>query len=554
MTYTKLIRYLHTIRHIKPLQLACFVQQRVFPVTTISPYTGKITTCQNVGMSPIITHTNKAESQNEFVFLSNAKTFDLDRIDWPCREMSKLWRYNLHYFDYVHDVGRSPETISKLITSWIEHNPPNAEDAWEPFTVSLRIVNWIKLFLQPSSLNAVQKEWLQSLYHQALWLEQNIEKHLLANHFFKNGKALVFVGLYFSGADAERWLKKGQRIIRQELDEQILPDGGHFERSPMYHTMILQDCLDLLNLELGSGSEGLTEKLTEKCRIMLHFLGGMIHPNGEIALFNDAALGIEQTYAELADYFLRLTGEKAVTPDAPCWSFPDTGYFVMAPLPGDRLIIDCGPVGPDYQPGHAHCDTLSFELSLKGSRVIVDSGCCQYVDGDIRCYNRGNSGHNTLTIDGENQSEVWGTHRCARRARPVYGRLEKREDGMLIFSGAHDGYRRLKGKPIHHRTITWSGDAYQIEDRVEGEGLHDVESRLHIHPVLSVELADGSAVIRVGTELLATISTLGGVPIETTDGWYCPEFGLQQQCTVITTRSSMTRLPFSGGWVVKADR
>jgi uncharacterized heparinase superfamily protein len=164
------------------------------------------------------------------------------------------------------------------------------------------------------------------------------------------------------------------------------------------------------------------------------------------------------------------------------------------------------------------------------------------VDGDIRRYNRGNDGHNTVTIDGENQSEVWGAHRCARRARPLYGRLRKQEDGSLLFAGAHDGYRRLKGQPIHHRTIIWSGETYLIEDRVEGQESHDLESRLHIHPTLSVEVADGSAMIRAGADLLATISTKGGM-IEATDGWYCPEFGLQQPLVdMVAKRSAPARI------------
>lgn len=545
--------YLRTVWHIKPRQLANFALRRVLPAATVAPYDGEIMLRQNEGMIPGIARNGMSGSQNQFRFLNIAKTFDLSQMDWSCREMSKLWRYNLHYFDYLHDPEISPESIAKLINSWIELNPPGAEDAWEPFTVSLRMVNWIKLFLQPAYQNRVEKGWMKSLYHQALWLEKNIESHLLANHYFKNCKALVFAGMFFAGADAERWLKKGLRILSAELDEQILPDGGHFERSPMYHSMILEDCLDLLNLGLGTVDPDLVSRLTEKCRVMLSFLVGMIHPDGQIALFNDAAFGIEPTYAELAEYFERLTGVKSEAPDAPCWSFPESGYFVMAPRPSDRLIIDCGPVGPDYQPGHAHSDALSFELSLQGRRVIVDSGCCQYVDGDIRRYNRGNAGHNTVTVDGENQSEVWGAHRCARRARPLYGRLEKREDGALFFEGSHDGYRRLAGKPIHHRRITWSGETCLIEDRVDGGGKHDLELRLHIHPALSVEVAAGSAVIRNGSEPLATITPLCGGRVETADGWYCPEFGVQQPCIVLTTRFSLAQLPFNAGWAIRTD-
>jgi uncharacterized heparinase superfamily protein len=249
------------------------------------------------------------------------------------------------------------------------------------------------------------------LYSQTLWLEGNIERHLLANHLFKNAKALLFAGLLFEGPDAGRWRGKGLDLLRRELPEQVLPDGGHFERSPMYHSMILEDCLDLLNLCRGSGLaelDGFAGVLARACRRMTGFLLGMCHPDGQIALFNDAAFGIEASPQELSGYYEGVTADASLTPSGRSWSFPYTGYFVMAPREGDRLIVDCGPVGPDYQPGHSHCDTLSFELSLGGRRVIVDSGCCQYEDGEIRRYNRGNLGHNTVTVDGENQSEVWG--------------------------------------------------------------------------------------------------------------------------------------------------
>ena len=209
----------------------------------------------------------------------------------------------------------------------------------------------------------------------------------------------------------------------------------------MYHAMVLEDCLDLFNI-MGRqnlpGIPALRQELRQKAEEMLVFLNGMCHPDGDIALFNDAALGIEARPDALAEYFERLTGEKVQRLTGSSCSFGLTGYYILSPRPGDRLIIDCGPVGPDYQPGHAHCDTLSFELSLSGCRVVVDSGCCRYTDGEIRQYNRGNAGHNTVTIDGKNQSEVWGVHRVARRAYPLDAALDTLPDGTLRFSGAHD--------------------------------------------------------------------------------------------------------------------
>ncbi|RNC70382.1 MAG: heparinase [Desulfuromonadales bacterium] len=544
--------YLHTIRHLKPAQLTSRIARRLFPPRLRFRRHPAPGLRPGLAMAPTLAGELPPEGEWTFCFLNVSRSFPEGEIDWRSPEMSKLWRYNLHYFDYLHDRRRSPEGCRLLIDSWIAANPPGTGDGWEPFPVSLRIVNWIKLFLRPDFRGRmVRRDWLESLFLQALWLERNVELHLLANHYFKNGVALLFAGLFFTGHEAGRWLDRGLQILGSELGEQILPDGGHFERSPMYHAMILEDCLDLLNLCVGIPERKvgiLCERLRESSLRMVRFLLGMAHPDGEIALFNDAAFGIEATPVELASYCARLTGARAEGPVGELWSFTDTGYYVMAPAQGDRLIIDCGPVGPDYQPGHAHCDTLSFELSLRGRRVIVDSGCCQYVDGDIRQYNRGNAGHNTVTLDGENQSEVWGAHRCARRTRPLHASLVRREDGALHFAGAHDGYCRLAGRPVHHRSVVWQGQSLVVEDWLDGRGVHDVETRLHIHPSLTVEILEGRALIRDGSELLLTVSAMGEGEIEREEGWYAPEFGLRLPCVVLSVRRRNLMLPSRCGW------
>ena len=475
-----------------------------------------------------------------------------ERIDWNPSDTSRLWRYNLHYFDYLHPGNPlDPATGVGLIKNWVENNRPGTPDAWDPYPTSLRLVNWIKYLSQINSTPLDVCSLVQSAYLQAGRLEQSLEYHLLGNHLFKNAKALIFCGIFFKEKDAERWLSKGISILSDELDEQILPDGGHFERSPTYHSMILEDCLDLLNVcanKPHTGLKKLSGLLRERLPSMMSFLLGMTHPDGQIALFNDAAFGIDTPPRRLAEYYLKLVDKPPAGMIDSSWSFPDSGYFIMAPRTGERLIIDCGPIGPDYQPGHAHCDTLSFELSVKGHRVIVDSGCFQYEDGPIRQYNRGNPGHNTVSIDGQNQSEVWGAHRCARRARPLYARLECNR-GDIIFEGAHDGYRRLKGRPVHHRRVLWSENTYAVKDSIEGRGVHLIESRLHIHPALSVDLTSKGAVIKYREEFLAAISSIQA--IEKTDGWHCPEFGIKEPCCVLRISLSGASLPCDTGWIIR---
>lgn len=540
---------LRTISHLTPRQITYQLLRRLGPKSRVRPPSG-LSPRPGLSLTPPLPRECGGEPW-ALTFIGVRKSFDPARFDWQSMEQDKLWRYNLHYFDYLHELGRTngPE----LIESWISGNPQGRADAWEPFPVSLRLVNWIKFFLLSGAPSPLPPSWLESLALQARWLSKNIEYHLLANHYFKNGKALIFAGVFFDGAEARRWLNLGLRIVSAELAEQVLADGGHFERSPMYHCMILEDCLDLWNLCRASGLPELAALGRELERVipaMLRFAGGLTHPDGGIALFNDAALGIESGFAQLRDYHERLGGEPLAQPMARVLSFPASGYFRLEPTPGDVLVVDCGPIGPDYQPGHAHCDTLSFELSLSGRRVIVDSGCSQYVDGDIRQYNRGSVGHNTLIIDGVNQSEVWGAHRVARRARPLLAEAKDVGDA-LSFEGAHDGYTRIAGKPIHTRRIVWAGGRIEIRDLVEGHGEHLLELRLHVHPDWTVESAkSGLVILRLGKESLCVALAQGELEVER--GWYCPRFGQPLQCPVLCVRQRAV-LPWTGGFVMTKE-
>jgi uncharacterized heparinase superfamily protein len=172
---------------------------------------------------------------------------DLASCGWDDEQIEKLWRYNLHYFDDLNAEGSVRRRASQrvLLARWVQENPAAQGSGWEPYPVSLRIVNWVKWFVGGESH---EQRWVDSLATQARWLRRRLEWHLLGNHLFANAKALVFAGLFFDGAEARAWLDCGLSIIERELPEQVLPDGGHFERSPMYHALALEDLLDLVNV------------------------------------------------------------------------------------------------------------------------------------------------------------------------------------------------------------------------------------------------------------------------------------------------------------------
>ena len=171
----------------------------------------------------------------------------------------------------------------------------------------------------------------------------------------------------------------------------------------------------------------------------------MCHPDGEISFFNDSAIGIAPSPAQLDAYAQRL-GYGIIPPTADgCTLLPESGFVRMQKGPA-VVIADVGSVGPDYLPGHAHADTLSFELSLYGSRVLVNAGISEYGTSDERLRQRGTAAHNTVVVLGENSSEVWGGFRVARRAHAFGYRASEHVD-QLVVTCSHDGYRRLK----HHR-------------------------------------------------------------------------------------------------------
>ena len=442
-----------------------------------------------------------------FRFLNEEHSF----TTWNDQQRNKLWLYNLHYFDWLRQEELSPQEGARWIAKWIAENPPGSGNGWEPYTLSLRIVNWIKWHISGHPLT---DEAGLPLAVQVRFLMKRLEYHLLANHFLANAKALVFAGLFFEGPEAKRWLDKGLAIYRRELPEQILPDGGHFELSPMYHSIILEDLLDLKNLHAPLEHDETIER-------MLHWLAVMTGPDGEIARFNDAANGISLSPAQLFDYAEQLGFVRPATVTTGC-DLPNAGYARLA-AGAWTAICDGGAIGPDYQPGHAHADTLSFELWHERTRLLIDSGTGAYIDTPLRREQRGTAGHNTLTVDGRNSSEVWGAHRVARRARIV-----RRAFSPEHFLAAHNGYAPV----VHEREWRMTADQVIVFDRLTGKGEHTVDTYWHFPPESRVTLLADEAVVKAGNECFS-LTLVPGMTYEITSGHCSPEFGLYQKIPVL---------------------
>lgn len=549
-------RYLRTIIQLRPRQIGHLVYRRLRPITAVRPSTMATPSLRGVAFRAPWLPARSCVHGERLRFLNRDSPFTLDEVDWRSVSMPRLWRYHLHYGDYLRAPGVAPDRAHGLIRDWIAANPLNAGDGWEPYPVSLRMVNWVKLLLTHAPAADMQMLVTRSLRDHARWLERNLEWHLLGNHLFENARALTFAGAYLAGPDADRWLQSGLELLAGETDEQILADGGHFERSPMYHCLVLEGLLDVLNLLAESGHVAVIERLAHietGARRAMDFLAAITLPDGSLPLFNDAVTGIAAGPAELAAYgaaVLGCSGEPARKDVLAPRAFDASGYYVIRDG-NDAMVIDCGAIGPDYQPGHAHCDTLSYELCLQGRRVVVDAGVHDYEAGTARRYARSTAAHNTVVVDGEEQSEIWGVFRVGRRARPLAASLRRTGADTVTFEGAHDGYRVLPGRPVHRREIDYErGAEWSVRDVVTGAGEHTIDSYVHLHPDLTVR-GSGTTVTVHGPkdDAVATIECRGGeMTIE--EGDHYPEFGLVRRNAVLRL-SARGRLPLELAYTVR---
>ena len=474
----KALLYWNTVRYLKPIQIYrrfWFGYHR----PSLNLAAPLIVLAKQEGVwQPPVAHPQTMLDGDTFRFLNQVE--QLTGVEsWNSSSLPKLWLYNLHYFDDLNAQGAltRSEWHRNLIKRWVAENPPCSGNGWESYPTSLRIVNWIKWALAGNTLAELES---QSLYLQALWLSQRLEWHLLGNHLLANAKALIFAGMYFSGNEASSWLNLGRKIYEEQIPEQILADGVHFELSPMYHAIILEDVLDVLNI---------CQAYPEKCDANFNWLlqstaqnmlaadQSLIHPDGQISFFNDAAFGICATYSQLSTYAQSLgldsthqasSNSLERSQDLILTHLNSAGY-VRLENENACALLDVGSIGPEYLPGHAHADTLSFELSVFGQRLIVNGGTSTYASSSLRNDERSTAAHSTVEVGGQNSSEVWGQFRVAERAYPNHLQINNLHPGFEVKC-AHDGYQRLSSGLTHTRTWKMSEGVLQVDDQVGYRG------------------------------------------------------------------------------------
>jgi uncharacterized heparinase superfamily protein len=277
--------------------------------------------------------------------------------------------------------------------------------------------------------------------------------------------------------------------------------------------------------------ESTRAQLCDTWAAMAEYLAWLRHPDGDLAQFNDG--GLEG--ASRVEHMLKL-GSRLGLDIAPQRRhggrhFAQTGMIVWQGAPW-TVFFDVGPVGPDYQPGHTHADSLAIECSYREQRLFVDPGTYAYDRDDNRRYDRSTAAHNTVCINGENSSEVWHIFRVGRRAYPRDVHADFSAGGMEA-TATHTGYDHLPGQPRHRRQVmVLSAGKLVVADRIEGRGCHAVQGGFLLAPEWSACRDNHGWLLRSGQHALRlTLKGSQEITLREEQRPYHPAYGLEVSCT-----------------------
>jgi hypothetical protein len=332
---------------------------------------------------------------------------------------------------------------------------------------------------------------LRALYEAGLFLERHLEWHPVyrGNHYVANGVGLVYVGTLFRDApDGARWLRLGSRILREEMDYQVGPDGVSFEGSLAYHRLVTELFAYGGELMRANLPGGVTARYEAALRRMYAFVATYLPPGGEAPMLGDADDGRLHAVSargllEPRRHALGLPERYWPEAEPAAAALPHGGFFVLRGG-GHHAVVRCGNVGIRGAGSHDHNDQLAVELVLGGRRVLADSGTYAYTrDLQARHAFRSTASHGVVQVGGEEQNPI----RADRPWRVLEDRTRSRclewlvGPDVQVFTGEHRGFAHRGSGAVCRRSVRLHPDegCCEIVDVVEGSGVESIAWRLH---------------------------------------------------------------------------
>ena len=528
-------------------------------------------------------------------------------------DIKYLWEPNRHHhlvtLAQAHALGgesRHRGVIRRHLQSWFTSCPyrmgPNWSSALE---AAIRLINWSAAWhllggassplFEDDAGARFRCQWLDSVFQHSSFIRRNLSLYSSANNHLLGEAA----GLYIAAITwpcwphADAWAADAKSILEREALLQNAPDGVNREQATYYQQFVL----DLLLLALLAGranGQRFSGVFESRIETMLEYLASIMDAGGNIPLFGDAddglVVGLARSPAHCPFRSLLATGAilfrrgdfKAKAqglddktrwllgpgadaafenlPIGQAWLpvrrvFPEGGYYILGcdfETQGEiRLTADAGALGYQSIAAHGHADALAFTLSVGGREFLVDPGTYAYHTQDAwRSYFRGTAAHNTVRVDGRDQSQPGGNFMWLRKA-PAGCNLWRTSAERDVFEGWHGGYAELADPVMHRRRIALEKRARRVvvEDTLQMAGTHDIELFFHCSERCRVSpIPGGYALVQSGRTLRITLPRADGASshvrrggVDPICGWVSRRFDLKEPAPTIVWRARVDR-------------
>ncbi len=466
---------------------------------------------------------------------------DIDYRDFRVTGDCKLvWELNRHYHLVVlarawrcTGERRYAEALVKQLDEWLDANPFGYGMNWRsPLELGVRLINWIWAIDLLRDRHPLEPRWLARVLksvHLHCWeIQRKYSRGSSANNHLIGEAAGVYIACaYFPQLPASaRWRAQAHAILSEEIERQTWPDGGSREQAVGYQIFVMQFFL-LAGLVARAIGEDFPPRYWQRLERMAEFLAALAEGGERMPMFGDADDGYVLDLGDDprdARPWLAVAAVLFARPDfkitaGPCpetlaWllgpagcadyaqlgytcspsagvplasrAFPDSGYYLLQGGAGKQrisVVFDCGELGYGPIAAHGHADALSFTLRIAGRDVLVDPGTYDYFSyPHWRRYFRSTRAHNTVVIDGEDQSEMLGPFLWGQRAPARCLAWRPHPEGGGCVVAEHDGYERLPD-PVGHRrclALDIERQTLVIEDELSARGVHSIEIFFHL--------------------------------------------------------------------------
>jgi uncharacterized heparinase superfamily protein len=411
---------------------------------------------------------------------------------------SEEWLAYLHGFSWLSDLRRVGTDAARrhsqfLISGWIAANSRWSPVSWRADVMGERLVSWLTHF----GFYAAGRDefFLGELFPEFAKQVRHLCRTAITEASGR-GRIVALKGIVYCGVslpDHDKYLHLGLRLMEDELNHQILPDGGHISRNPEQHLQALSDLVSIRET-LAAAHLDCPGWLQVAIDRMAPMLRGLRHGDGGLALFNGGPTGD----AEYIDAIL----SKANVRTRAFSNAPHSGFQRLA-AGRTTLIVDTGSPPPESVNPWGHAGALSFELSVGKERLIVNCGACPDQGGEWRHALRSTAAHSAVVVDGENSSAVDPKGGYLRT--PARIQSSRREiEGNSMLEVTSDAFERTTGV-THRRLIMLAPDGADIQGEDGFSATHphirraggnsSFITRFHLHPNVQATIVQGGKAV-----------------------------------------------------------